>query len=329
MQVSVGPPFFRPHTSLPLIEPNFFLIDAGLGDQIGMLTSLVYLATTQHHVRGTLYYQPFMLPIIQNVFNQIKRDHKWDFKCTDDLKKEDLVDRPLLAYQQTQNLNGGGAHIVDLGFIHFACMNKPPAEWTNYMKLDLTHVPSTPIAVPPYKYFCMTPGAMWVTKQMPPTLFNSLQDYCIKKYELTPVYLGKRDFKNSGPTLVDDGYDLTRGVDLLDRTGLLECAKVIEGAEFVIGIDNGLSHLTAMTDTPLINGYTISGPDYVRPRRVSGNIFDVEIPRVNLSCLYCQQMKFVNHHVRTCMYHDTKCLTLLADNPMWKRHIDKIMNGLE
>lgn len=326
MDIVAGAPNFRPSTRVTVGEANFCLVDAGLGDQVAMLTSLVYLATTQTHLRGNLWCQNFFLPVVKNIFGQIRRNHGWSIFSVEELTEEVLKDKPLMVPSPTSFINGGGAHMLDLGFLYFCGMNHSPSEWSFYQKLNLESIEHSFSL--PKKYCCMTPGAMWRTKKMSKFLFNRIADYVKENYGLTPVFLGNSSFKGAhSPTMIDD-YDFGRGVNLIDKTDLLTAAKVIDGSEFIIGIDNGLLHLSAMTRASIVDGCTISGPNYVLPKRASGRVFEVTVDEKDLSCIHCQQrMKWVDHHVRECYYKDTRCLDLLDESPWWFSHIDAILGS--
>ena len=63
---------------------------------------------------------------------------------------------------------------------------------------------------------------------------------------ILPVFLGKSHLD------LNEDYDLSEGVDFIGRTLLFDALRIIDCAEMVIGIDNGLLHLAACTKTPIV-----------------------------------------------------------------------------
>jgi len=171
----------------------------------------------------------------------------------------------------------------------------------------------------------MTPGATYENRAMLASTFNGIKDYLISR-GITPVFLGN-DKVGTRKVSFEAGYDYRGGIDLRGKTTLLEAAKVMSKSEVVVGLDNGLLHLAATTEAPIVFGYNIASPEHRRPRRRVGKIIDVSPDPEKLSCTFCQsrmRMMF-NHDFRRCVYGDNACVKELGDVKLWSDAIEEAM----
>lgn len=294
--VPVSNPGYRPGTQIQRREIRFVLTHGGLGDFICMLPALQYI-NKQPHVDGRAACPQFFVPLIKNILPD------WKVETLDEFRAH--PGGILTKFSKTPDATAVGFHLVDLGFIHFCYMGKPPDGFQYYPELDLRGV-INPLAGK--RYAVMTPGATAKSRTMPVHVFNAIKDYLVSK-GITPVFLGKTKIQGEyGAKLLD--YDYEGGINLIDKTEILETAAVLRDAVLVVGLDNGLLHLAACTDVPIVFGYNIASPRLRRPRRRSGVIYDV-VPPESLKCRFCQEaIRFIDHRFKECppMYGDYKCL---------------------
>lgn len=269
------------------VKINFVLKGGGIGDYCAWTGALSFIYKNFPHVNGFLYAEAYFVEILKNLFP------KWPIQPFEALppKEPDTVPTfipisasPALAY--ICPVSPMGASLMEMGFIYFTQRNGPPTpEDGFYPQLDLTNT-NNPIA--PYKYrrtAVMIPSAAQVIRQMPAPVFNGIKDFLTDKGFL-PVFLGKGNQSKNINATFDPDCDFSNGVNLLDKTTLLEAAKVISVSHLVVGLDNGLLHLAGMTQTPIVYGHNIIDPKYRTITRANGKVVNV-IPPKKVACRFC------------------------------------------
>lgn len=104
---------------------------------------------------------------------------------------------------------------------------------------------------------------------------------------LTPVYVGKTGaisiWKNS---LAKTDFEYPGfGIDLMNKTSLLELATIMGQAKAVVGMDSGPIHLAFTTDVPVVCGFTTVAPDLRIPYR---GLAKTEAVTPNIYCNFCE-----------------------------------------
>lgn len=318
-------PNFRPGTQTEPRDVIFSMMmenetSAALGDMIAWMPALIYTAKTYDYVNGHLIVPLYFLPIAQNL---MKPFSNWSVytEIPDRFANGTQIKRPM-----PHPINATGMHLVDLGFLYFLGIVPPPEGSDVYPVLDLTGIQS-PIAKAE-NYVVMTPGATTVTRQMPPSVFNKICQELTSR-NVTPVFLG--DAKMKGRTIIfDERYDLSLGINLIGKTTLLKAARIMKDAKAVIGIDNGLLHLAAMTDVPIVYGFTMTGPTQRRINRIAGSTVEIYANKKDVPCLFCQEHVrfFVDHHFTNCIYkeNEPKCVKAL-NAESWLINLEPILKG--
>ncbi len=314
---------YRPNTTVdPVGVINFMLTQGGLGDYVCYLSALEWIARTQPQVIGRIFAPSWFIEVVQNVVGKYPN---WRVKDLGHFDKKDQT--RITVYPSKAPISRVGAHSLDLGFIYYCHMTPPPEDGKYYVKLDLTKVkvPELPI-----RYAVMTPVASWDNKRMAPRCFNGIKNYLVRT-GITPVFLGNENFHDKRKVEAHSAYDYRFGESLLGKTTLLEAAKIMESAQCVIGIDNGLLHLAATTNVPIVYGYTISSVEHTKPRREDDlRVHNIYPDLKSLSCTFCQSRMrhFVSqikgtHDFKTCLYRDDACIETIANPEDWIRLIDR------
>ncbi len=160
-------------------------------------------------------------------------------------------------------------HPVDYGFHMLADKHITGMADKSYLKIRPGVIDIKKYLLPE-KYVCIATTAAEPVKALSPSVLNEIIDYVISK-GYTPVFLGKeesdcgfKDFKVKSKVIP---IDYSKGINLLNKTTLLEAARVIHGAAVYIGMDSGLTHLAGFTDTYIVAGYTLVDPRHVAPIR--------------------------------------------------------------
>lgn len=132
----------------------------------------------------------------------------------------------------------------------------------------------------------------------------------IKSVGFIPVFIGKTDMDLSLP---DDlrpksalPNDLTEyGVDLRNKTSLLELTSIFEQCKAVCGVDSGPIHLAGTTSVPIICGYTSVAPEHRIPTRKEGKTFALT---ADIECIGCESRWRSNYwNFEKCYLQHAEC----------------------
>lgn len=324
--IEISNPNFRPKTFTEVKEWVFTLMmgkekTAALGDMICWMSAIKYVAEQFNFVQGHLIVPSFFMEIAQNLMREYPhwRIHT---KIPDRLANGFPIKAPMM-----HPVNATAVHLVDLGYLYFAGM-MPPEGFGQYPVLDLSD-----LEMPPHlsellvigAYAVMTPGATTKNRAMPPSVYNGICDHLLTK-GITPVHIGtsQMEYREIQPQM-NAQYDFSKGINLIDKTSLLEAALIMSDARMVIGIDNGLLHLAAMTDTTILFGYTVAGPRTRQIRRPHGHTIELYADKEKLPCLFCQENVrfFMDHHFTNCIYKENEPACIKALNvESWNASID-------
>ena len=279
-----------------------------MGDYINWLSAIVWIAQNYDFVRGHVVAPFWFVPIVKNVLKDFPNWEVWPDEIPEKFKEGyPFKSAPI------HPINATMMHLIDLGFLYFAGVNPVPPEARVYPVLDLNNT-KLHKAVQDQNYIVMTPGATAASRTMPADTFNKVKEYIIS-IGFKPVFLGSstQDKKRLYVTFNKD-YDLKGGINLLNKTTLHEAAKIMQYSHAVVGIDNGLLHLAAMTSAPIVFGYTIAGPNQRRPtRRFKAPIVELYCEPEEMPCTFCQERVrfFYDHDFQSCIYKDYACLKKL------------------
>lgn len=324
---------FRAGTKINPIPCNFFFTAGGLGDFLCYMVAILWNARYCPWVRGTLRVPAFFVPLAERL---LRRHRHWTVlngEIPYTVEDGTPMIGPELTDQNGTNLtpqliNATGAHLVDLGFIYFSNKNPAPAE-AHYPQLrTLPHELPPEVKALKRQYVVFTPGGVTSSRTVTAKHINPLIEY-VCELGLTPVFLGKADFSGKIITQFDPNILFSKGLNLIDKTNLFQCAAIMENALCVTGLDNGLLHLAACTEATILFGYNIASPKQREPRRDWGKLINIEVPESELPCINCQdKIKLLStHSFHTCLYGDSLCIDLLFGNnaEKWKRAIDSVL----
>jgi len=203
-------------------------------------------------------------------------------------------------------------HLVDHTF-HVLANSMGPIEDKNYRKLNPSKIDVSKFDLPE-KYVIITTGFTAAVREFIPQSVNEVVQYIKSKgYEVvflgnekSPVHADKKVLIGTFNTEID----YSQGLNLVNKTSLLEAGKIIAQAKTIVGVDNGLLHLAGTTDVPIVAGFTTVKPEHRAPYRnneLGWNFFPVTPPE-SLACRFCQSnWDFVyRHDFRNCFYKEKK-----------------------
>ena len=145
---------------------------------------------------------------------------------------------------------------------------------------------------------------MWRTESMLATAL------WIKEKGFIPVFVGKTDMDLSLPDAQRPKSalpnDLTKyGVDLRNKTSLLDLVAIFKRARAVCGVDSGPIHLAGTTSVPIICGYTSVAPEIRIPTRKEGKTYALT---ADIPCISCESRWRSNYwNFENCYFQHAEC----------------------
>jgi len=330
-EVPMNREIFGPDVFTKSIPATLVFEAGGMGDYINWCAALKYIETHYSHVDVRVFTSKLFIDVLKYLF---EKNERWIVADKKDFLKYHVQGSVVrIPKRGTQLLNACGAHLMDLGFHYFLCLDGPLDK--KHMVLPEINYEGPwkwPELDPQSDYCIFTPGSTTDVREMPVTAFNELLRY-VKSKGITPVFLGKAELSDNYNAKFLN-YDYGLGIDLRERTNLIEATQIIRKAKFIIGIDNGLLHMAGTTNTPIIFGHNITTVEHRNIRRNKGLTINITANDKELPCIGCQsKIRFVsNHDFRKCIFKENpdlnkKCLNVLFKNAAvtWKKAIDECL----
>lgn len=316
---------FRPGTEFPKINVNFVLNTGGLGDNIAALPAMRFIKDTYPWVTPYLYVPDYFLPLARNML-------------------PDMIIRPFSKMKKTFNTIWAGrqtrlkghdslsTHLVDYNFNCLA--NKQVrAKDKNYLKLDINNINTQKFDLP-QDYVVITTGFTAKIREFLPEKVNAIVEY-LNNRKISVVFIGSHQANTGANGSVNniignfnDAIDYTKGINLLDKTTLLEAGKIIAQSKCMIGLDNGLMHLAGCTDVPIIGAYTSVEPHLRLPYRnneLGYNCYTVVPPESCIDRFFQSNIDFLYEvDLRYCYYGDYEMIKSLPTEDFIK-HLENIL----
>lgn len=322
--------YFRDSTRHNELLCNFFLSNGGLGDYINHMPAFEWLANENPHLVGRIFVNEPFLTVAKFIMSKYKKWRCYPKDLANTIMKEGEAVKDPREYHKF--INATGSHLMDLGFMYYCTQSQPFEGYNRLPPIDYNGVWKWDALDPDSRYAVFTPGYTAIVRSMPADSFNELLVYT-RNLGITPVFLGKKNLSdtasNDYTTKFNDGYLYDLGIDLREKTNLLEAVQIMKGARFVLGVDNGLLHFAGCTDTPIIFGHTVARVEHRKIRRPRGLTIDIEIDKKDLPCIGCQSnMRYIlNHRFSKCIYGDNSCteMLFLENSKTWKQAIDFIL----
>jgi ADP-heptose:LPS heptosyltransferase len=310
---------FRNPSDAPKTKVNFTFFGGGMGDCIAKMPVVRYILERYPHVQMDMWVPDYFLELAEYWLENVKCIEVKSFSAQ--IAHCDYTLPALITQNDTATTLH--THLVHNAFntlIDIPAPSDPKA--LEYFKI--TGDPTTNFG----RYIVITTNFTANTREMKPEIINSLIDWADQK-GLKVVFLGKSlidigDQQVKGIRTKTSRAELHRGINLINQTSLLEAARIMSKAVAVVGVDNGLLHLAACTDVPIVGGFSNVRPDTRLPYRngqMGYNFYTVE-PDESLGCRFCQtNMNLVyNNSFKECFYKDLACLDQLSA----QKYIDKL-----
>jgi len=317
---------WRNGTELMQFRIKVVMNQGGLGDMITRLPVLTYVLKNYPHIMMDVYWYNYFLSFAKRV---IPDSPQINHRSMDDVNLFSPYPYTTVIDFKPHYISSLAMHLISHAFLTLLDRN-PQLNECNYPQLAPS-APNTPPNLPP-NYVVVTTGYTSATRHWKGKYVNDFVRLVKQKLELDVVFLGKADSALNATVSVkadfDDTVDYTQGLDLRDKTTLFEAVEVMRGARAVVGLDNGLTHLAATTDVPIVMGFTTVDPRHRLPIRHNELGWNVETvtPFQTLECRLCQSnMGFVKWDFRKCFYDDLTCLDHITGSRMFEA-LCKLLN---
>lgn len=294
--------------------------EGGLGDNVARLSAVKYIIDNYSWVTPRLIMPEYFVNFAKQHFPDI-----WirSFEEFDKTKK--LV--PITSINSDiSQVSIMRQHLVEHAFSTILDL-KPEKSAYDYVKTNINDIDISEFNLPE-KYIVITCMYTAKVREFPPKVVNDILDY-LKFADITPVFLGKTKAKASKRHTIKGktDVDMNQGINLMNKTDLLEATAIMGNSICTIGVDNGLLHLAATTDTDIVAGFTTVDPLHRRPQRngVEGWKFHEVIPE--LDCKFCQsKLNFVyDFRFTNCYEKHMKCVKEMSAEPFIEK-ISKILD---
>lgn len=286
---------------------NLALSDGGLGDQVARLPALVYLLRTYPNLTVRVFLPDHFTELAKEVLAPFA--DRVQFSTLTELRQDKANGKRF--FGGTTSNPGHSTlktHLTHHAFHTLLDMEPPSASDCNYPSLVVRPVSLSG------KYIVLTTGFTAKVREFPAKEINKTAQWCLANgYKV--VFLGANAAPHhDGYTIMgefDKTVDYTVGLDLRDKTTLREAVDWLGNASAVVGVDNGLLHLAACTEVPIVAGYTTLNPRLRLPYRhgILGFAVEVVEPEESLGCRGCQSVMYdSNFDFRNCWYGDYACV---------------------
>ncbi len=316
----------RPKSLTPV---NCLLAGAGLGDHVASLVAVNHIITSYPWINLLVWVPDYLLDYAKNVLpaNAIVRDY------TQAVKKYDSKKIGLTTEWRSQH-TPMKIHPVYYA-MHMLADEHPVIEKCNYLQIKFDQVDVSTFNLPK-KYVCIQATFAEVVKTMPNKTINEIAAY-VKSRGYTPVFLGKTENKvgvvKQVNTAKEADVDYSIGINLVDKTDILQSAKIIQGAAALVSMDGGITHMAGSTTTPIVVGYTFIDPAHnlpIRNNEIGWNCYTV-VPDEKLGCRFCQTRTnfLMGHDYRNCYYPKDKpfaCVDYMKSDK-FITHLEGILIG--
>lgn len=287
----------------------------GIGDYIQFTQAIIYALKNYKYLKGKIFVKPFFYELAKYWLTP-HLDGRYKIQCIENYEKNSIMAKYTNMIAATHGIYTTlNNPIMEVGFVSYAGLSRVPEEYNHFPVIDCSKLPIDKFKLPE-KYCVITTMGTSGVRTLKPVTINSISNY-VKSLGIEPVFLGKSKLDPTAnyQAAAPDEIDYSKGIDLRDKTTLLEAASIMNSAQFVAGLDNGLLHLASCTDANVIFAFNTVRPDHrLIPRKTKTGKTEVIVPdKEKLSCTFCQsQIPFMfKHNWTTCLYNDKKCLDYL------------------
>ena len=282
---------------------NVMLLDGGLGDHIASTTAVYYITQQYPWITPIIWAPDFIAEYMRNVLPGTEVYGLSEMRGRYDPTK------PTKTTKWDGLTSSMKIHLVDYAFLKL-CDELPSIEHKNYRRPDLSKIEVPEL---PKNFVVITTGYTAKVREWPAESVNGVVDYCVER-GVTPVFLGQTQTSTGVKHVIKGNFEqeiaFDKGLNLIDKTSLLQAMAIMSKAKAVLGVDNGLLHAAGCTDVSIIGGFTTVTPEIRMPYRNSilGSNYYTVVPSMDLNCRFCQEKTnfLYGHDYRNCLYNDER-----------------------
>ncbi len=307
---------------LPETHVNIAFNYGGLGDDIARLPALKYMLKTNPHAKVTLACPDYLIPIIEHFFIEQLANIVPFSRLTPEMKRLNWIQT------KTEFFTPMHTHLVKHAFSYICDTVDVPIEEMNYLRFRLEEIDVTRFTLPE-KYVVITTGYTAIVRKLSASTVNEVSEYLVQK-GITPVYLGAKETYRGGVAekiegKFDEEVDYSKGIDLRDKTTILEAAQIMSKARCVVGLDNGLLHVAGCTSVPIVAAYTNALPSHRLPIRNSVLGYDCKVVTPP-GCHACQSTTnfLPDQDYRNCVWPQLACASKLTSD-LFLKQLEEIL----
>jgi len=305
----------QPGTSFQDQPVNFDFAKRGIGDIICAVKVIQTMRKNWPHVKPILWVPDFVVGLLEHML----RDHLEDVAVFGWSERQTHMKNFPVKSFRGQKLNSWRVPLMKHSYL-WMCDYYPEDDEISYPIFHTKPLWVNHFSLPD-KYAVIITSHNAKNKEFYVTYIRKIGKW-LRQRGVTPVFIGKTEekFFHKGEykrtSFGGSKHFLGSGVNLVDKTNLLEAGAIMAGSSVVIGNDGGLIHLSACTDVPIVCGFNVVTPRLFTPTRNGkfGRDFYPVVPDENLGCRFCHsQVNFVNQaDVFECYYGDLKCLNQMT-----------------
>ncbi len=279
---------------------NILLSNSGMGDCLCSLIPIDYIKKNIPYINPLVWTPDYLVEFAKHVLpkgtvvrSYSQANKKYNAKLT------------AVSNRWDKGISAMRIHPVDHAYMFFLDM-LPSMKDKNYLKIRPEEIDISKFNLPE-KYIVIPVGSTAKPKELSNHIINNISKYAlIKGYK--PIYLGFKE-NHLKSTLAD--IDYTMGIDLTEKTSVLEASAIMANSKCVIGMDGGLIHLAAFSNVPIIASYTFVNPELIMPIRngiIGYNMYTIT-PSEDLECRFCQSnwLMMYDYDFVECKYEDYLC----------------------
>ena len=290
---------------------NIILMNGGAGDHMASLVAINYIRTKYFWVTPLVWVPDFLTEFANHVLYPLQ------VKSFSDMKGLYDPSKPTKTTKWDNITSPMKIHCLDYAFLKLADEN-PGLEHKNYLQIRPDEIDVSKFNLPK-NYIVLTTGYTASVREFPAKSINEITAWA-KGKGLDVVFLGQKQTKTGTSFTIKGNFseeiDFNAGISLIDRTSLLEAAKIMAGARAVMGVDNGLLHVAGCTEVNIIGGFTTVSPQIRMPVRknILGWCYNPVVPDSSLDCSFCQEKTnfLYGHDYKNCIYKDNLCVTQMT-----------------
>jgi ADP-heptose:LPS heptosyltransferase len=259
----------------PPTNVAFVFQDGGLGDNIARLPAIRTLAEVAPHVIAHVTVPDYFIDLAKHLLPETSTRKYFSF--TEAETDENLLRLPRFR-------SSGSWHTT---------LKSPLVDHAFHMLIDMQPRSDTDRFYPQIaqrfartRHVIVCTGYTADVRAWPAPIINEVTAW-LRSENYTPIFLGARGHRAGPPSVratFDDGIDVSFGVDLRDKTTLIEALDWINKSAAIVGLDNGLLHLAGCTTVPIVASYTNVDPRHRTPHRPVGTTKTLTAP----GCGHCQ-----------------------------------------